>query len=192
MPGIRPHVVAHVAIALDGTIRGFEADLEEYYGLVDTWREDVTLTGSQTILAQEAALAAAPPGPGPDPEGPLLAVVDSRERVTAWDALRAAGHWRDAVPLRGPAPGQPVDLAGALATFAADGAQTVRVDSGGRLIGILLGQGLLDEVSLLVHPSLGSGPSWTDGAGAGAAFTLTHEEQRGSGLVWLRYDVSPE
>lgn len=191
MPQNLPHVVAHVAVALDGTPRGFQPDLEEYYGLVTTWREDVTLTGSETILAQEAALAAATPGPGPNPDGPLLAVVDSRSRVTAWDALREAGYWRDVRPLRGPAPGEPVDLAAALAGFAADGATTVRVDSGGRLIGVLLDRGLVDEVSLLVHPCLGGGSPWTNEGGAGTTFTLTHEERRGSGLVWLRYAVTP-
>ena len=184
----RPRVVVHVAVALDGSTRGFQLDLGEYYGLASTWNEDVTLTGADTILAQESALASAP-HPGPNPDGPLLAVVDSQERVTAWDALRSAGYWRDAVPLRGSAPGERVELAAALAGLGADGAEIVRVDSGGRLIGALLREGLIDEVSLLVHPCLGDGPTWTDGA-TGTTFDLTHEERRGQGVVWLRYEVT--
>jgi 2,5-diamino-6-(ribosylamino)-4(3H)-pyrimidinone 5'-phosphate reductase len=50
------------------------------------------------------------------------------------------------------------------------GIQTVRVDSGGTLNGVLLRAGLVDEVSILVHPALVGGTS-----------------QR---LVWLRYKVA--
>jgi 2,5-diamino-6-(ribosylamino)-4(3H)-pyrimidinone 5'-phosphate reductase len=189
IPPDRPHVIAHVAVALNGATRGFVPDLGEFYGLAATWREDVTLTGADTILAQEPALAAAPPGPGPDPDGPLLAVVDSRSRVTAWDALRGSGHWRDVIALRGRTPGARVDLADALGRMAIDGARTVRVDSGGGLIGALLERGLIDEMSLLVHPRLGDGLSWDDGRRITATFTLTHEERRDGGLVWLRYAV---
>ena len=188
-PTQRPHVVAHVAIALNGATRGFTPDLGEFYGLAATWDEDVTLTGADTILAQEPALAAAPPGPGPDPDGPLLAVVDSRSRVTAWEALRRSGHWRDVIALRGPTRGARVDLADALERLAIDGARTMRVDSGGGLIGALFERGLVDEISLLVHPCLGDGLSWDDGRSIEATFTLTHEERRESGLVWLRYAV---
>lgn len=189
IPSDRPHVIAHVAIALNGATRGFAPDLGEFYGIAATWGEDVTLTGADTILAQEPALAAAPPASGPDPDGPLLAVVDSRSRVTAWDALRGSGHWRDVIALRGPTPGARVDLVDALERLAIDGARTVRVDSGGGLIGALLELGLIDEISLLVHPCLGEGRSWDDGRRISATFTLTHEERRGDGLVWLRYSV---
>ena len=79
----RRRVVVHVAVSLDGATTGFEADVGTFYELAATWAEDVTLTGADTILAQEAALADAP-RPGPDPDGPLLVVVDSRGRVSEW------------------------------------------------------------------------------------------------------------
>ncbi|MQA98133.1 MAG: hypothetical protein GEV11_27290 [Streptosporangiales bacterium] len=37
---------------------GFQPDVALFYRLAGTWREDVTLAGADTILAQEAALAA--------------------------------------------------------------------------------------------------------------------------------------
>ena len=55
--------------------------------------------GADTILAQEEALAGAP-RPGPTDGAPLLAVVDSRGRVSEWEALRDCGHWSDVVALR--------------------------------------------------------------------------------------------
>ena len=202
----RPHTVAHVAISLEGATRGFDVDLGRYYGLVGTWHEDVTLTGADTILAQEAALSAAE-GPGPAEGAPLLAVVDGRGRVGAWEALRNAGYWSDVLALHAestpPRPvgreveelvlgGDRVDLAAVLAEFGRRGAEVVRVDSGGSLVGALLRGGLLDELSLLVHPVLagvaaeaprwyGSGPTPADG------FRLIGSESWEDGLVWLRY-----
>lgn len=183
-------MIAHHAVSLDGATTGFSPDTSAFYGLISTWREDVTLVGADTILAQEHALAAGPGGPGPNPDGPLLAVVDSRGRVSAWEALRSAGHWRDAIRIEADRPGERVDLRRTLEWFADQGAVTVRVDSGGGLSGALLAQGLVDEVSLLVHPVVvgsGSAPRWYGASDATARFTLDHVEAVGDGLVWLRY-----
>jgi 2,5-diamino-6-(ribosylamino)-4(3H)-pyrimidinone 5'-phosphate reductase len=183
-------VISHVAVSLDGATTGFSPDLGLFYGLISTWREDVTLVGADTILAQEQALVAGPSGPGPNPEGPLLAIVDSRGRVSAWEALRNAGHWRDAIRVEADQPGERVDLRRTLERLADQGAETVRVDSGGGLSGALLAQGLVDEVSLLVHPVVvgsGSALRWYGASDATAMFTLDHVEAIGDGLVWLRY-----
>lgn len=186
----RPRVVTHHAVSLDGATTGFSPDLGAFYGLISTWREDVTLVGADTILAQEQALAAGPCGPGPNSDGPLLAVVDSRGRVSEWEALRSAGHWRDAIRIEADRPGERVDLRRTLERLAEQGAETVRVDSGGRLSGALLERGLVDEVSLLVHPvAVGaeSAPRWYGASNAPMMFTLDHVESVAGDLVWLRY-----
>lgn len=204
--GSRPYSVAHVAVSLEGATRGFDVDLGRYYGLVGTWHEDLTLTGADTILAQEAALASAP-GPGPAEGGPLLAVVDGRGRVRAWDALRNAGFWSDVLALHAESTpprsadrqvdelvlgADRVDLAGVFDEFGRRGLEVVRVDSGGRLIGALLQSGLLDEISLLIHPCFAGAASgadrWygPDPAPAGR-FQLIASQSWEDGLVWLRY-----
>jgi 2,5-diamino-6-(ribosylamino)-4(3H)-pyrimidinone 5'-phosphate reductase len=207
MPADRPYVVAHLAVSLDGATTGFPIDVGAYYALVPTWKEDVTLTGADTILAQEGALG--DDGPGPSPDGPLLAVVDSRSRVHSWAALRDCGLWRRVVAVRSersaPDPDvvalvaghDRVDLATALAVLGDDGAATVRVDSGGQLVRALLDDGLVDELSLLVHPCVagaealrGTVPPWT--AGHGVDLDLISQEQYADGLVWLRYHVRSE
>ena len=94
-----PYVVVHVAVSLDGATGGFEPDVAAFYELANAFDEDVALVGADTILAQEEALAGAP-RPGPTAGAPLLAVVDSRGRVSAWEALRDCGHWSDVVALR--------------------------------------------------------------------------------------------
>jgi 2,5-diamino-6-(ribosylamino)-4(3H)-pyrimidinone 5'-phosphate reductase len=211
----RPRVVVHVAVSVDGATTGFAPDLGRFYELARTWREDVTLTGADTILVQEPALEAQP-GPGPADGGPLLAVVDSRRRVRAWDALRDAGHWSAVVALRsraGLADGEVnaeelvlgedrVDLTAALGALGERGAQVVRVDSGGTLTGALLRAGLVDEISLLVHPCLAERPEGTDSPSAGrrwygtepppaSALRLDSAETFDGGVVWLRYRVTP-
>jgi 2,5-diamino-6-(ribosylamino)-4(3H)-pyrimidinone 5'-phosphate reductase len=208
MPVRRPHVVVHVAISLDGATTGFAPDLGRFYELARTWREDVTLAGADTILAQEGALATAP-RPGPAADGPLLAVVDGRARVREWEALRDCGHWSGVLALRAfatPAPAgrmpervlftgtARVDLAAALdALGEREGATVVRVDSGGALIGALLRGRLVDELSLLVHPCLAGlashawhGPEHAPATG----FEPIATEPLDGGLVWLRYRVS--
>src|SRR5690348_3385489 len=95
----RPRVVVHVAVSVDAATTGFTPDLGRFYGLVPTWDEEVTLVGSDTILAQEQALATAPM-PGPTADAPLLAVVDSRHRVSRWTALRDCGHWSGVLAVR--------------------------------------------------------------------------------------------
>ena len=200
----RPFVVAHYAVSADGATTGFEVDLERYYSLASTWSEDVSLTGADTILPQEAALLAEP-GPGPNPEGGLLAVVDGRRRVSAWAGLRDAGYWSGVLGIHaaaaGPAPGprdheelvvgtERVDLPAALDLLAQQGARTVRVDSGGALGGAMLDRGLVDEVSLLVHPVLSGGAKRWQGTVAGTrGLELIASQVFDDGVVWLRYRV---
>jgi 2,5-diamino-6-(ribosylamino)-4(3H)-pyrimidinone 5'-phosphate reductase len=200
-----PYVVAHVAVALDGATTGFEPDLGRFYELAATWKEDATLTGADTILAQEQALAAAS-RPGPAESGPLLAVVDGKGRVREWEALRDLGHWSDVLALHAEAtPPRPrnrsvqelvigaerVDLAAALNALGRRyDVAVVRVDSGGRLIGALLGAGLLDEVSLLIHPCLPGVQNdrfWHGSAPTTTTFGLVASHAFDDGLVWLRY-----
>ncbi|MDP4508200.1 dihydrofolate reductase family protein [Nonomuraea turcica] len=200
-----PYVVVHVGVSVDGATTGFQPDVARFYQLAQTWREDLTLAGADTILAQEEALAQGE-RPGPAEGGPLLAVVDGRGRVSQWEALREAGHWSDVVALHcAITPPRPpgrqvreivtgvdrVDLADALRTLGRDeGVRVVRVDSGGGLTSALMTAGLVDEISLLVHPCLAGERAtrfWYGSAPAAAPLTLAAAQSLPDGLVWLRY-----
>lgn len=206
----RPYVVAHLAVSLDGSVTGFAPDQARFYSLAAEWHEDATLAGADTILAQAEALSNEAALPGPDPTGPVLAVVDSRYRVTSWKALRLAGHWSRVLALRGegsstgPAVdeiatgGERVNLAAALAEMHDSyGVRRVRLDSGGTLVGAMLGAGLVDEVSLLVHPVLvtrGDRRLWWGEADPPPPFSPAGDPEvraAGGGLVQLRYRTSP-
>jgi 2,5-diamino-6-(ribosylamino)-4(3H)-pyrimidinone 5'-phosphate reductase len=199
---MRPHVVAQLAVSIDGATTGFEADQARFYALATLWQEDVTLVGADTILAQESAVRTAAQ-PGPRAAGPLLAVVDSRHRVRTLEALRQLGYWSDVIglysdqtPARSPDSTiaelvtgyDRVDLAEALELLGRRGAEVVRVDSGGTLVGVLLDLGLIDELSLLVHPVLvGAGPRWNGSLTDHLDLKLANTEVFEGGVVWLRY-----
>jgi 2,5-diamino-6-(ribosylamino)-4(3H)-pyrimidinone 5'-phosphate reductase len=48
---MRPRVILHNAVSLDGRVTGFFVDLGIYYRLASHWGEDVTLAGCDTLLA---------------------------------------------------------------------------------------------------------------------------------------------
>ncbi|WP_371401049.1 dihydrofolate reductase family protein [Kribbella sp. NBC_00662] len=197
------HVVAQLAVSLDGVASGFDVDLARFYALASLWQEEVTLIGADTILAQEADVLAAPRR-GPRAEGPLLAVVDSRARVHSWNSLRDLGYWSDVLALYADqTPARPadattrelvtgydhVDLAEVLEALGRRGVHTVRVDSSGALLRACLELDLIDELALLVHPVLvGSGDRWYDTR----RLNLHHvgTEVFKDGVLWMRYCVA--
>jgi 2,5-diamino-6-(ribosylamino)-4(3H)-pyrimidinone 5'-phosphate reductase len=215
-----PKIILHNAVSADGRLDNFMPDIGLYYSLVATWKEDATLAGSDTILAAPDAMPddvgdAAPPN---DRSGlPLLVVPDSRGRVRSWEALRRQPFWRDVVVLVSESTpldylhrladagvasiktGQDrVDLRAALEELSDSySVRTLRVDSGGTLNGVLLRAGLVDEVSLLIHPCLVGGTSARsmfrapdlDSPDDVIPLGLMSLEEVGNGIIWVRYRV---
>ncbi|WP_350277441.1 dihydrofolate reductase family protein [Kribbella sp. HUAS MG21] len=199
---MRPHVVAHLAVSLDGVTSGFDVDLARFYALATLWQEDVTLMDADTIRAQEDVVRAAPRR-GPRADGPLLAVVDDRARVRSWESLRELGYWSGVLALYADqTPARPldattrelvtgyeeVDLTEVLEVLGRRGARTVRVDSSGALLRTCLTLGLVDELALLVHPVLVGGERWYDTR----RLQLRHAgtEVFEDGVIWMRYCVT--
>ena len=180
------------------------------------------LSGSETILTgfagQEDPSFEPPAEPKQTIPGavPYLAVVDGRGRISNWGQLQAQPYWletlalfstdtphisqqaaREAgVPIITTGAGH-VDLAAALEELNTRfGIHTVRVDSGGTLNGILLQQGLVDEVSVLLCGVLtgGNAPAALYGGEDSPAIMniplkLFHVEQVQENILWLRYEV---
>lgn len=221
---MKPYVIIHNAVSLDGRVDSFPVDLGLYYGLASRWEEDATLVGSGTILKAppESSTEDEPPSDSSETAAeetrPLLVVPDSRGRITNWPFLLRQPYWRRAVALvsastppsyleglermgigRIVAGQDHADLRLALEELNVQfGVKTVRVDSGGTLNGVLLRAGLVDEISLLVHPCLvgGMSPAFffraadLEGGAGLISLSLTHMEKLDGGVVWLRYKVS--
>ena len=172
---------------------------------------------------EQAEESPAEPAPAPeaDQDGDdsrvLLVVPDSRGRIHNWPQIRREPWWRDVVVLCSQTTPQDyvaglrqmgvdtiiagddhVDLAAALeALNARYGIRTVQVDSGGTLNGVLLRAGLVDEISLLISPTLAGGmsprsiyraPDLASAEGI-IPLRLCHLEQLEDDIVWLRYQV---
>jgi 2,5-diamino-6-(ribosylamino)-4(3H)-pyrimidinone 5'-phosphate reductase len=222
---MRSRVILHSALSLDGRLTRFPVDLRIYYELAARWEEDITLAGCDTLLAglseteiePEDASAFEPKPPDPDDQRPLLAVPDSRGRLRAWHYLKKQPYWRGMIALCSEstpreylhhleerhiqtviAGGDHVDLAQALQELSSRfQARVIRVDSGGTLNGLLLRAGLVDEISVLLHPALvgtaGSVPFLLtpedEPLGESISLETRHIEELDNGLVWLRFDV---
>ena len=222
-----PRVILHVATSLDGRITNFPANLDLYYALAATWKPDAVLFGSETVLAavrenpslevpQEHEDLFTPPE-GAEDTRPLLVIADSRGRVRCWDAIRTWPYMRDLSAFCSAATPKEyldylaerridvimagkdrIDMREALSELKRRyGVKTVRVDSGGTLNSVLLKAGVVEEVSVLLHPFLAGGkpdPTMFDPVKAGfpdlqVPLQLIRNEVVGDGLVWARYSV---
>jgi 2,5-diamino-6-(ribosylamino)-4(3H)-pyrimidinone 5'-phosphate reductase len=146
---------------------------------------------------------------------PLLVIADGRGRVRCWDAIRKWPYMRDVLALCSSS--TPPEYLSYLADrnigtiitgkirieFRAAleelnsryGVKVVRVDSGGTLNSVLLLEGLVDEVSVLIHPVLAGGeanPTLFDPLKTGLhdvsiPLRLQHYEVLEHGIIWARY-----
>ena len=222
-----PNVILHIATSLDGRITNFPADLDLYYSLAATWNPDAILFGSETVLAavRDNPALEVPPGheemfrppDGAEDNRPLLVIADGRGRVRCWDAIRRWPYMRDVLALCSSATPKEylywleegkiaaivagtdrIDMQEALCTLnSMYGVETVRVDSGGTLNSVLLAAGVVNEVSVLIHPFLAGDkpdPTMFDPEKAGfpglkVPLTHTGTEVVGNGIIWARYTV---
>ena len=221
-----PRVIVHNMVSADGRMDWITPDLGLYYEVAGRWEVDAILSGSETILVGLGDLEAPEEELASDPSqedsatsrsGPLMVIVDSRGRIRPWELLRNQPYWRDAIALVSLATPEQylahleregvefilagedrVDLQAALeALYSRHGVRTVRVDSGGTLNGVLLREGLVDEISLLIDPSLVGGTSPRSFFVAPDLrssedlidLRLTHVEQLRDDIVWMRYDI---
>jgi 2,5-diamino-6-(ribosylamino)-4(3H)-pyrimidinone 5'-phosphate reductase len=219
-----PKVILHNEMSLDGRIDQIQPNMGLFYGLAGRFAADAILSGSETLLEAFKGSEEAEPLEGPDElhepmhlRRPLLAVVDSRGRIGPWQAIRSEPWWRDVLVLCATCTPQNylerlkqlgidffacgaehVDLRAALEHLReAHGVQTVRVDSGGTLNGVLLRQGLVHEVSVLIESRLigGTSPSSIfraadlDVPEDAVSLRLNHIERVEDNTLWLRYTV---
>jgi 2,5-diamino-6-(ribosylamino)-4(3H)-pyrimidinone 5'-phosphate reductase len=220
-----PKVVLHNSISLDGRNQGFMPDMGLHYELVMgmVYKFDIHLTGSGTILAQEGQIKPEPNGnfekPEPDLEDkrPILVIPDSRGQVRSWYMLRKEPYWRECVALctkNTPksfleylekryieyilAGSDHVNFHQAFEELNKRyGAKTILLDSGGALNGVLLREGLVSEISLLVHPLVVGGAGYKsfvmlperEMLDKNVQIELMNMEKKKDNLLWLRYGI---
>lgn len=218
-----PHVILHNVVSLDGRIGGFNPNIGLYYQLASRWQADATLAGSNTILNMpdeippEDESAFQPLEVDPNDSRPVLVIPDSRGRVRHWHYLRQTPYWKDMIALCSQSTPDEyfeyltkrhidyittgdhhVDIKAALEKlYAFFNIKVICVDSGGTLNGILLRQGLVNEISVLIEPYLVGGDTLKSifheedlkTPGGVINLKLTHHEKLNDRIIWLKYEV---
>lgn len=215
----RPRVVVHASISVDGSMTGFEADLAAHGAAAAAIPAQARLIGSITMSSGLDREGIAPryerwsaAAREDDPSLPYWVVVDSTGRLhgrlqpirdfpLVRDVLLLVSHATPDSYLQHLADhryrylmagGSRVDLPTALAALRTGyGVETILVDSGPTLLSVLLGQRLVDEVSLLVHPVLvGAAGQPLFAAAPDTALTLHRSSTDAAGRLLLRYRVA--
>ena len=176
---LRPKIILHNTISLDGSLRGFEANLNMHYSIASSLKVDAYLVGSQTILDASDEI---PPEPEKeeqeriyDPEDvrPFWIVVDSRSRLkgvlhfyrqmeyikdiivlvsnsTPKDYLRYLKEKKYPYVRAGK---ERIDFFEAFRILKEEyRIETILTDTGPTLNNLLLQQNLADEISVIVAP----------------------------------------
>ena len=176
-------IIMHNSVSLDGSFTDFDVDMELHYQIASRYKADANLIGSNTIKTGiEIYSGEIPPEnkvdftkPERDPSLPYWVIVDTRGITRGLlHTCRSFEFCRDTIVLISRhtskdyidylsernydyfvCGNEHVDYEMALNILNTKyGIKTILVDSGPTLNGLLLGRGLIDEISLLVSPFL--------------------------------------
>lgn len=177
---MRPKVVVHAQISLDGCIKGFD-DTGVYYRLAAQFNAEMVLFGSNTVSAAaeyfnppETEKDFIKPVIDPNDSRPFAIVPDSRGKLWNLHLFRNMEYVKDVIILVSKTTPQTylnylkernydfiicgedhVDYRKAFEIlYDQYNCRLIRTDSGGILTNILISQGLVDEISLVVSPCL--------------------------------------
>jgi 2,5-diamino-6-(ribosylamino)-4(3H)-pyrimidinone 5'-phosphate reductase len=184
---MKPEVIMHNSVSLDGRVTGFEANLELHYGIVNGYGADFYMVGSNTAKAGVELFDGVPDETGDDYNKP-----EKEENLSYWvipdtkGALKGVLHTyrryefcKDVILLISGQTNRDyidylearhydylicgdefVDYKEAFESLGTKyNARRILVDTGPTLSGILLKQRLVDKISLLVHPFLAGNSS---------------------------------
>lgn len=222
----RPKIVMHNSVSLDGAFIGFEVDIGQHYSIARAYWINMILTGSRTVVTGIEIYEKAPPSEEESdlvkPEkgsGIPYWVVPDTGGVTQGllHIIRRSEFCRDVILLVSEKTSRKfidyleerhydylvcgqdkVDLATALNWLSEKYAVDIlMVDAGPTLNRVLLKHGLVDEISLLVHPVVVGSSSdkllnHLTNVIAGIKLELLESTDSDNGTVLLRYRVIRE
>ena len=171
-----PKIIYHIGCSVDGRIDWMKPDNFLYYRLIQDWKIDATISGSNTILKAEMSY---------DQDikklnDQFLVVVDSKGKINNWDIIKRQAWWNNTpiVLCSNSTPDEylnslrnshieylihgktHVDLKSALEElYSKFGIKVLCIDSGGILGGVLLRLNLVYGVGVLFSPQMTGGQS---------------------------------
>jgi 2,5-diamino-6-(ribosylamino)-4(3H)-pyrimidinone 5'-phosphate reductase len=215
-----PKIIIHNSISIDGSLSSFEPNMELHYQIAGRYHPDIHLIGSNTITAGiELYGDTIPPEEASDFEKPkrkknlsLWVLIDSKGKLEGLlHTCRRFEMCRDVIVLVSKSTPQrylhylderkydhhcighdSVDLRQALILLSKEyHAKTILTDTGRILGNLLLNQGLVDEISLLIHPVIVGNKSYNmfRDIQKNLLISLLKCEQLEKQYVWLVYKV---
>jgi 2,5-diamino-6-(ribosylamino)-4(3H)-pyrimidinone 5'-phosphate reductase len=215
-----PKVIIHNSVSIDGSLSSFEPNMELHYQLAAKFKPDVHLIGSNTILAGIKLYGdGVPPEetsdfikPKRNKNLPSWVLVDSKGRLEGLlHTCRRFEMCRDVIVLVSQKTPQrylryldercydhhcvgrnSIDLRQALQFLSKEyHARTILTDTGRILGNLLLDQGLVDEISLLLHPVIVGKKSYNMFCDIekNLDVTLVKCERLEKQYVWLVYQI---
>ena len=217
---MRPKVILHNSLSLDGSLTGFEPNMELHYRIAGMFKPEVHLIGSNTITAGiELYGTGVPPEkpsdfqkPKRNKKLPSWVIIDSKGKLQGLlHTCRQFEQVREVILLVSQTTPKrylrylderqyeyhivgkdSVDLSEALALLAKTyQVKTILTDTGRILGNLLLNQGLVDEISLVVHPVIvgkTAYPMFSD-INKNLDGTLVKCEQLEKHYIWLLYKI---
>ncbi|MGD9874407.1 MAG: dihydrofolate reductase family protein [Kiritimatiellia bacterium] len=216
----KPKVILHNSISLDGSLLGFDVDMEKHYQIAGGYQADIHLIGSNTVEAGIKMFCPQIPEeeksdfikPERSKDLPLWVIPDTRGKLQGLHHVyRRFEMCRDIVILVSRKTPQKylsylkernydyhmagedhIDCRKALDLLAKQyHSKTILTDTGRILNCILINEGLVDEISLLVHPVIvGTNPyALFSGVKGDIKLELASAKEMGDGKVWLTYKV---
>ena len=217
-----PKVIVHNSISLDGSLTSFKPNMELHYQIAGNYRPDAHLVGSNTVKVGVELYGKGVPleekkdfeKPERAKSLPLWVIPDTTGALNGLlHICRRFEYCRDVVVLVSEETPEDylrhlrarcydfhsvgkrhVDLKLALELLSTKyKVKTVLTDTGRILGNLLLEQGLVSELSLLVHPVIvGKEKAYTmfGDVGKSSNLKLQRQEALGKGYVWLVYKVA--
>ena len=217
---MHPKIILHNSLSLDGSLTGFEPNMELHYRIAGMFKPEVHLIGSNTITAGiELYGTGVPPEkpsdfqkPKRNKKLPSWVIIDSKGKLQGLlHTCRQFEQVREVILLVSQTTPKrylrylderqyeyhivgknSVDLPEALALLAKTYQVKTIVTDTGRILGnLLLNQGLVDEISLLVHPVIvgkTAYPMFSD-INKNLDGTLVKCEQLEKHYIWLLYKI---
>jgi 2,5-diamino-6-(ribosylamino)-4(3H)-pyrimidinone 5'-phosphate reductase len=215
-----PKIILHNSISIDGSLSSFEPNMELHYRIAGKYHPDIHLIGSHTITAGiELYGNDIPPEEALDFKKPtrrktlpIWVLVDSKGKLEGMlHTCRRFEMCRDVIVLVSKSTPQrylrylnerqythhcvgrdSVDLRQALILLSKDyHAKTILTDTGRILGNLLLNQGLVDEISLLIHPVIVGDKSYNmfHEIKKNLSVSLLRCERLEKQYIWLVYTV---
>ena len=216
----KPKVILHNSISIDGSILGFDVNMEQHYQIANSYKADVHLIGSNTIKEGIKMFYPEIPkeeksdflNPKRNEDLPLWVIPDTKGILNGMHHVYRRFEWcKDIVVLISNQTPRDyieyliernydyyivgenyVDYNQAINLLVKQyNAKTILTDTGKTLNCILINKGLIDEISLLVHPVIVGKKQYTlfSDICKNIEIELINLEKYSDSKIWVTYKV---